>query len=564
MKNKPMKSKHKVAIVTLGLLTSSSYTLAATYDSLNGQENNFDRLEQIAPSNNGLNSPSILPQLQQAQNNEKKAEYLEVLNLIKKNDLKGAKQKIAALLKQYPNVPEYYNLQALLESSQKNSKAAQENYEKALKLDDKNVLAYLGLAKLALDNKDLENAKKHASKAVAINDKAINAYLILADIALNQKNNSEVEKILMTAFEKVNGNISAEIEILKNLGKFYALQKQLDKLLAVSQEFVTRHPNDPQALSTLAEAQLINGKKELAAKTLQQIIDQDKQDIGHRLLLAQIYAQDTTREKETLKLIDDAIAIDKTKPQAIAFKTAYLAKLKRYPEAMENADLAEKQFPKTAFGKLLKADVYLAQKLNDKALDAFKQAYKLQVNEKVMFTIADLLIAESKLPEAIKFLDGEAKKDKTGAAHFKLGTLYQEQKDYPKAETHYLAVLKLQPENALALNNIAWLYSLQNNPKALEFAKKAYEKAPESSAIIDTYGYILVKQGQAKEGLPLLEKAVKLTPNENGIRFHLAEAYVATGDKKQALNILESLAKTEQKFAEQEAAITLLNQLKSE
>ena len=80
------------------------------------------------------------------------------------------------------------------------------------------------------------------------------------------------------------------------------------------------------------------------------------------------------------------------------------------------------------------------------------------------------------------------KNPKNTNIHFKLATVYQQLNDTVQAEKHYQAILAVLPENILALNNLAWLYAQQNNSQAMELAKKAYAKAPESAAIADTYG----------------------------------------------------------------------------
>jgi len=181
-----------------------------------------------------------------------------------------------------------------------------------------------------------------------------------------------------------------------------------------------------------------------------------------------------------------------------------------------------------------------------------------------LFTIADLLSAQKKPADAIKLLNTElAKNPKNISIHFKLATTYQQQNDYKQAENHYQAMLTEQPDNLLALNNLAWIYSQQKDPKAIEFGKKAFEKGPESAAIADTYGYILLKQGQPAEGLTILEKAAGLAPKANDIQFHLAEAYVANNNKQKALEILETIVKVEQDFSEKKAAVSLLEQLKA-
>ena len=565
MKNEKMITKHRHNIIAIGLLASSSLVTAANYDALNHQQDNFNSLDQIAPltTEEGGYS-STLESLRQAELSNKKTNYLEILNLLKQNKLEEAKDKISALLKKNPNEPEYYNLQALLETLKKDTTAAQQSYEKAIKLDPKNILAHLGSAKLALDGGQLDKAKEYANKTLVINDKAINAYLLLADVAYKQKNNAEVEKVLLTAQEKVKGNITAEIEVIKSLGKFYAIQKQPEKILSIGEDMVKRYPNNSMAMSVLAGAQIVNDKKPAAEETLLQIINQEKQDISSRLLLAKLLSEHPDKDKDVLKLLDETAQISPDKPEALVFKTAYLIKMKRNQEALELATRIDKQFSKLVLGKLLKGDVYLAEKKLDKATDMFQQAYKIQPNDKVLFTLVDIMNAQGKLPDAIKLLNNALEKNnKNGAIHFKLATAYQQQNDNKQAEAHYKAILDEQPDNVLALNNLAFLYSQQNDPQAMELAKRAYDKAPESAAILDTYGYILIKQGQPKEGLPILEKAATLAPKANDIQFHLAEAYSVNDNNQKAIEILEPIVKAEQAFSEKKAAVSLLDKLKN-
>lgn len=566
MKKYSTHNKQTLVAIILGLLTASSNTTAATYDLLDRQQNSLGSDSgQFAPlPNESSSSPSILESLQQSELNKKKSDYLDVLNLLKQNKVDEADKKVSDLLKNNPNEVGFINLQALVFTIKKDIPAAEQSYQKAISLDPKNILAYLGLAKLNLEENKLDQAKEYANKGLAINDKAINAYLLLADIALKQKNTVEVENILTAALEKVKGDVNAEAEIIKNLGKFYASEKQPEKILPLSEDLSKRYPNDNIALSLLAGAQLANNKKDLAEQSLRKIINNDKQDISHRLLIAQLLSEQTGKEKEVLALLDEAAKIDNNNPQASLFKTAYLIKLGRTKEALDMANKLDSQFPKLPLGKVLQGDAYLADKKLDKATAAYQKAYQQQANDKILFTIADLLSAQKKPADAIKLLNTElAKTPKNIGIHFKLATTYQQQNDYKQAENHYQAMLAEQPDNLLALNNLAWVYSQQKDPKAIEFGKKAFEKGPESAAIADTYGYILLKQGQPAEGLTILEKAAVLAPKANDIQFHLAEAYVANNNKQKALEILETIVKAEQDFSEKKAAVSLLEQLKA-
>ncbi len=564
MKNKRIITNLYRNTIAIGLLASSSLVMAANYSTLDHQQDNFTHLDQITPEKaNQGRSISTLESFQQAERSNKRTNYLEALNLLKQNKIEEAQKKISFLLKQNPNEADYYNLNALLETLKKDISAAQQNYEKAIQLDPKNILAYLGSAKLALDSNQLDKAKEYANQALTINDKAINGYLVLADVAYKQKNNAEVENILITAQEKIKGTIAAEIEVIKNLSKYYAIQKQSNKILTLTEELQSRYPDNSTALNLLAQAQIINNKKSLAEQTLLKLINQEKQDTGSRLLLIKLMSEHPEKVQETLKLLDETAQIIPDNPEALVYKTAYLIKLNRTQEALELANKIDKQFPKLVLGKLLKGDVFLAEKKLDQATDMYEQAYKIEPNDRILFTLVDLMSIQKKQPEAISLLNAALEKNKKNIGiHFKLANIYQQQNDIKQAETHYNAILIEQADNVLALNNLAFLYSQQNNPRALELAKKAYDKAPESAAILDTYATILIKQNQAKESLPLLEKAVGLAPQAYDIQFHLAEAYVANDNKSKAIEILETIAKTEQDFSAKKAATSLLEQLK--
>lgn len=557
MINKTLIIKHAVPAVAVAFLASSPLCSAAIYEMQDSQKSILEPL-----NNEPERFPSFLESFNQAEKNKTRENFQAVLSLIKQNKSEEAQSKVSSLLKEYPNEPQYYNLQALLDTLKKDSVSANQNYGKAIELDPKNILAHIGSAQLALNDGQLDKAREYANQSLAINDKAVNAYFILADVAYRQKNTAEVEKVLLTAQEKVKGNLEAEIEVVQGLAKLYAVQKQPEKLLAVSEELSERYPNDSKVLFLLAGAQVGNNKKLAAEETLRQIASLNKQDIASRLLLANLLSEQSGKEKEVLKILDEATRISPDKPEAQGFKAAYLVKLNRHQEALDLAAKIDKQFPKLVIGKLLKGDLYLAEKKLDKAAEMYQQAYEKQPNNKVLFTLADLLVAQGKQPDAIKLLNNALEKNnKDVNIHFKLATVYQQQNNSIQAEAHYKAILDEQPNNVLALNNFAVLYSQQNNPQAIELAKKAYEKAPESAAILDTYGYILIKQGQPKEGLQILEKAASLAPKSNDIQFHLAEAYSVNGNDHKAVEILKVIANAEQPFAEKNAAVSLLNKL---
>jgi hypothetical protein len=132
---------------------------------------------------------------------------------------------------------------------------------------------------------------------------------------------------------------------------------------------------------------------------------------------------------------------------------------------------------------------------------------------------------------------------------------------YKAAVTHYQAVVRLQPENVIALNNLAWAAGQLGDPKALDYAQRALRIAPESPLVLDTIGVLLVSSGDTSKGLEYLTRAVALVPDRNDIRLNYAKALVKAGKKDEARKELTQLAAVSQDFSGKAEIPALLKQV---
>jgi predicted Zn-dependent protease len=133
--------------------------------------------------------------------------------------------------------------------------------------------------------------------------------------------------------------------------------------------------------------------------------------------------------------------------------------------------------------------------------------------------------------------------------------------DYKSAAGQYQAILSALPNDAITLNNLAWVSAKLNDPKALEYAEKAHARAPNSPAIMDTLGWMLVERGEVSRGIELLRKASESAPQADEIRLNLAKALIRGGDREGGRRELESLAKKGDAFSRQAEVTELLKTL---
>ncbi|MDX2129106.1 MAG: tetratricopeptide repeat protein [Chloroherpetonaceae bacterium] len=118
-----------------------------------------------------------------------------------------------------------------------------------------------------------------------------------------------------------------------------------------------------------------------------------------------------------------------------------------------------------------------------------------------------------------------------------LGMTYDKLRRYPESEKYYEEALKLRPEDALVLNNLAYSLSERDQQleRALEMAKIAVEKDSTNGAYLDTYGWVYYKLGRYKEALVWIDKAVKAGRESAAVLEHLGDVYYKLGDKVKAL-----------------------------
>ena len=97
--------------------------------------------------------------------------------------------------------------------------------------------------------------------------------------------------------------------------------------------------------------------------------------------------------------------------------------------------------------------------------------------------------------------------------------------------------LQRYPDDPNLLNQQAWAWADQgrNLDAALNAAQKAVNLAPDNGSIKDTLGVVYLKLHQPANALPVLQQAANLTNNEPSVCQHLGDAYLAGGQRYDAL-----------------------------
>ncbi len=132
---------------------------------------------------------------------------------------------------------------------------------------------------------------------------------------------------------------------------------------------------------------------------------------------------------------------------------------------------------------------------------------------------------------------------------YELGVLYEKNKETDKALEYMEQVLRLNPDQANALNFIgySWAEKGINLDKAEEMIKKALALKPGDGYIQDSLGWLYYQKGDYKKATDELLKAHQKVPDDPVIAEHVGDAYLKLGDRVQATEFLQKSLKLDTK-----------------
>jgi len=174
----------------------------------------------------------------------------------------------------------------------------------------------------------------------------------------------------------------------------------------------------------------------------------------------------------------------------------------------------------------------------DLAEAAYKKELELQPNSpSALFSLGDTYDRSQQSDKAEEFFRRfAAAQPQNSLVHFRLGVIAERNQDFSRATSEYQQAITLDSSNALAKNNLAWLYAQHDGDLnlALRLAQEARAILPDEPSVADTLGWIFVKKNLGSNALPYLKECVSKAPGNAVYHYHLGMAYALIGKKADA------------------------------
>ncbi len=397
-----------------------------------------------------------------------------------------------------------------------NYKKAIEFYRKAIAIDHSNLNVNRSLAESLMQDGQLKPALDEYKAIVEADKSDAESYMRIGQIYRRMNNfDAALQNLLNAQLLQPDS-----IEVAYNLALLYEEENKYDAALAKLNDLLKSTEKKSGTYS--------------AAETTNRGIFLERLGMVYRKM---------EKYPEAIKAFEQLRTVDKdnsSKADGLIIDTYRLKK--DYDKAIELCNEAIKKYPKEERGFRLQ----LAQLVDEKGdyPGSITQLQALLKNSNddrdVYLTMAQIQEHEKRYEDATKnALAAQplaVNDDQKENILFFLGALYERQKKYDLAEATFHQTLKIDPENAAALNYLGYMLADRGLrlDEALKYVQKAVDLDPTNGAYLDSLGWVYFKMKKYDQAETYLLQATEKMPNDPTIHDHLGDIYNATNRYKLA------------------------------
>ncbi len=473
-----------------------------------------------------------------------------------------------------------------LQKASQNSVDARLAYEKALEVDPDNEDALTGIALIYSEMGDNQKAADALRRA---NDKnpSQRGLLALAGVYEQMRQYDFAAETLKKALDLNPPNAT---ELKTALAQDYFAANRLNEALAVYQELIMEDASDSQSYLRMSQIYRQQRDYEKAHQISAKALSVDPQNMEIRYNEAVIYEAEGKTDK-AIQAVKDILAstskrnysqqdrkgriglleglaaiqrnADQTEQAAESFRqvmelepdlapqvTAEIIETyrtgKMFSKAEQEADAAVKKYPQERVLIETRARLLADVGKVDEAANSVKKLMDGKNDRQTYLVLAEVYDKGKKFSDEGKALDAAEKlsqaDDDKMVVWFQRGAMYEHMKNVEAAEAEFRKVLKIDPENAGAMNYVGYMLADRNMrlDEALKLIQRAVDKEPENGAYLDSLGWVFYRLGRYSEAEDVLRRAVEKTPKDPTVHDHFAETLLKQNKVKEAVDQLQA------------------------
>lgn len=451
-------------------------------------------------------------------------------------------EEILSLGEKDPFVTKKYAVDLIRSGQVEKAKKVLEDFYNGHKIPDPSV--GLVLAGFYLSNGQKEKARKIYLNIGAKMD-GPEACILLAKTYADEKNYSEADSILINCKKSLKNNP----QILAFRAGLFLIQKKEEGAVKLLVEILKRNKDYEDAAISLGSIYENRGKKQKAIEVYKEFLNHDPDNNSVLSALVRIYSG-TENEFQALPYLERLTSLDSSNLNLKVKLGVLYNKLGRYEDAKGIFKEILEIVPDSDKIQYYLATIYLQNKEIELALNYFSKI----TEGGSLFKEAQIQTANILNAQAIKE-NGEV--DDVASKKFKdfvesrtskypelelemkiiLASFYENSKNYTQAIN---IMRSLEGRKGFGEEHDYYLASLLEKNKNIEEAQAILEKLiiknPNNASALNFLGYTYIDQGiKFNEAYSLIQRAIKIRPDDSYIRDSLGWYYFKIGEYTKAL-----------------------------
>jgi len=466
--------------------------------------------------------------------------YFAIANInLKTGKLQDALLEINNALKLSPDNNEYKTLKANIYYGTGKVDIAAGIYEEILSKEPENIFVLYSLAR---SYQELKNQ----DKAVIVYEQLTDIYGFDADV---------LKRMFDIYFSKQNYEKCAETlsymlkldpynsSLMFDLASMYTKLGREDDAKGIFERLASLNPTDKQIQAEIVKIYFKKNEIEKGFEEFARVIGKNNLTFNEKSQLGELYFNMISQDPKTADVVEYIFKyLNQSNPDNW-IPYYYLGQLDILNK--KNDDAADK-FVRGAVYADTSADAYVQIGYALFTLERYDLAKPVLENGlthasddfRINYTYALVLQRTGNLPLSIKYYEKAAELNPNELSIISsLALAYNSNKQYRESNEAYEKALKIDPDNALILNNYAYNLSTrgENLNKALDMVRKAVNKEPGNSSYLDTMGWIYYMMKDYKSAKEYIERAVSVNGSNAVILEHLGDIHYALKDSQKAL-----------------------------
>lgn len=429
--------------------------------------------------------------------------------LIRQGKTAQAYEKDLEILKANPKDPEARGLKASFLLDKGDLEAAANELQSVVTASPDNFVARFNLGRAYFAKGELEQARLQFEAALKLRPDYMPARLALTQLALRR---GDSDLALKYAQESLKMNPGSGISVLLEASAL--LQKsEFDEARTLLEKILKANPNQADTLRQLAVLDLLQKRYKDADDLFRKAYTVDPSDLRAVQGLAEVHFQQNDPDKAIAVIADEV----KKQPQRPDLK-----------KELANAELRARRFDQAI------ADY---QSIIDRYKDTPIEQADFYNRIGVTYSI------EGNYPKAIENMQKARQLAPANIAYIStLAQFYDNAGKPQEALSGYRDAMKIDPNNAVVLNNLAYLMTQTggNLDEALTLAQRAKQQLPNMTEVSDTIGWIYIKKNLSDSAIEIFRDLTAKVKDNSTFHYHYGMALAQKGDKPHAVQELKS------------------------